>query len=60
MMDIDTFRGIVTGTLLVSFLWLLGWAWSRSRRDSFDAAARLPLEEDGSHKDGSHEDGVRP
>jgi len=45
-MDIDTFRGIVTGTLLVSFLWLTVWAWSRGRRSAFDAAARLPLEED--------------
>jgi cytochrome c oxidase cbb3-type subunit IV len=48
-MDIDTFRGLVTGTLLVSFLWLVAWAWSRARRATFDAAARLPLEEDGDH-----------
>ena len=46
-MDIDTFRGIVTGTLLVSFLWLVVWSWSRARRSTFDAAARLPLEDDG-------------
>jgi cytochrome c oxidase cbb3-type subunit 4 len=45
-MDIDTFRGIVTGVLLVSFLCLMGWAWSRGRRDAFDEAARLPLEDD--------------
>jgi cytochrome c oxidase cbb3-type subunit 4 len=46
-MDIETFRGIVTGTLLVSFLWLAVWAWSKGRRATFDAAARLPLEDEG-------------
>jgi cytochrome c oxidase cbb3-type subunit IV len=45
-MDMDTFRGIVTGTLLVSFVWLVAWAWSKRRKESFDAAARLPLQED--------------
>lgn len=45
-MDIGTFRGIVTGILLVSFLALVAWAWSRRRAPTFDAAARMPLEED--------------
>lgn len=45
-MDIDTFRGLVTGILLVSFIGLVAWAWSRARRADFDAAAQLPLEED--------------
>jgi cytochrome c oxidase cbb3-type subunit 4 len=45
-MDIGTFRGIVTGVLLVLFLWLIGWAWSRKRAAAFKAAARAPLEED--------------
>jgi len=45
-MDIGTFRGIVTGVLLVSFLALIAWAWSRRRTTSFDAAARMPLEEE--------------
>lgn len=40
------FRGIVTGTLLVSFLWLIAWAYSKKRASEFDAMARLPLEED--------------
>ncbi len=44
-MDIDTFRGIVTGVLLVLFLWLVVWAWSSRRKEKFDAAARLPLED---------------
>jgi cytochrome c oxidase cbb3-type subunit 4 len=46
-MDIGTFRGIVTAVLLGLFVWLAVWAFSASRRSAFDAAARLPLEEDG-------------
>jgi len=45
-MTIGTFRGIVTAVLLVSFLALIAWAWSRRRAPSFDAAARIPLEEE--------------
>lgn len=45
-MDIGTFRGVITGVLLVLFLWLVAWAWSKSRRADFEAAARLPLEEE--------------
>jgi cytochrome c oxidase cbb3-type subunit IV len=45
-MDINVFRGIVTGLLLVLFCWLVVWAWSRKRTSAFDAAARLPLEDE--------------
>ena len=45
-MDINTFRGIVTGVLLVLFISLVVWAWSKSRRADFDAAARLPLDDE--------------
>ncbi len=45
LMDIGVFRGIVTGVLLVLFLWLIAWAWSKRRKEKFDAAARLPLED---------------
>ena len=44
-MDIDTFRGIVTGILLVLFIWLVIWAYSKRRHETFEAAARLPLED---------------
>ena len=47
-MTLGTFRGIVTGALLVLFIWLIAWAWSKSRRADFDAAARVPLEEEDS------------
>jgi cytochrome c oxidase cbb3-type subunit 4 len=46
-MDIGTFRGLVTAALLGLFVWLVVWAYSKSRRADFEAAARLPLEEDG-------------
>ena len=38
--------GIITAVLLVLFVagWI--WAWLPSRREEFDAAARLPLTDD--------------
>jgi cytochrome c oxidase cbb3-type subunit IV len=45
-MDIDTFRGIVTGVLLGLFVWLTCWAFSKARRSAFEEAARLPLEDE--------------
>ena len=47
-MTLGTFRGIITGALLVLFTWLIAWAWSKGRRADFEAAARLPLEEEDS------------
>jgi cytochrome c oxidase cbb3-type subunit 4 len=38
--------GILTSILLVTFIGLCLWAWSRSRRDDFNEAAHLPLEDD--------------
>jgi len=45
-MDIGTFRGVMTAILMVLFIALVFWAYSRRRKPDFDAAARLPLEED--------------
>lgn len=45
-MTMGTFRGIVTAALLVLFIALVIWAWSKRRAASFEAAARAPLEED--------------
>ena len=45
-MTMDTFRGIVTAVLLVLFIALIAWAWSKRRRADFEAAARLPLEDE--------------
>ena len=38
--------GIVTAILLVSFLAACAWAYSSKRKPEFEAAARVPLEED--------------
>ncbi|MGY0505820.1 cbb3-type cytochrome oxidase subunit 3 [Luteimonas sp. e5] len=44
-MSAGVFSGIVTAILLVLFVagWI--WAWSPKRKRSFDAAARLPLDD---------------
>jgi cytochrome c oxidase cbb3-type subunit 4 len=44
-MDIDTFRGLITAALLILFVSLAIWTWSRNRKDTYDKAARMPLEE---------------
>ena len=44
-MSLAIFRGLMTGILLVLFLWLIAWAWSKRRVPDFEAAARMPLEE---------------
>jgi cytochrome c oxidase cbb3-type subunit 4 len=45
-MDIALFHSIWTLVLLVLFLGIIAWAWSSKRKPHFDAAARLPLEDD--------------
>ena len=46
----NTWSGILSGAftavLILLFTGLVAWAWSSKRRASFDATARLPLEED--------------
>lgn len=43
--------GVVAGVLLVVFIVLWLWAYSARRRPAFDAAARLPLEDDAYRDD---------
>lgn len=45
-MDINDFRGIVTAVCLLAFLGVWAFAWSRHRKEDYDASAQLPLEED--------------
>ena len=45
-MDIGTFRGVLTAILMVLFIALVFWAYSRRRHADFSAAAQLPLEDD--------------
>ncbi|MEP7242064.1 MAG: CcoQ/FixQ family Cbb3-type cytochrome c oxidase assembly chaperone [Gammaproteobacteria bacterium] len=46
-MSAGTLSGVVTAILIVLFVGMWVWAFSDRRRARFDAAARLPLEEDG-------------
>ena len=43
--------GIFTAVLLVVFIGGCIWAWSPKRKQAFDEAARLPLDEEAAHKD---------
>ena len=48
-MSLDTLnllRGIATILAMSAFIAVFLWSWSRRRRETFDAAARLPLEDD--------------
>lgn len=45
-MDIGTVRGLVTLALMLAFIAIVAWAYSKRRKADFDAAARLPLEND--------------
>jgi len=45
-MDAGTWRGLFTLLMLVIFIGVFVWAFSKKRKPDFDAAAQLPLEED--------------
>jgi cytochrome c oxidase cbb3-type subunit IV len=45
-MDINTIRSVVTVVAFLTFLGIVLWAYSSARKSRFDAAARLPFEED--------------
>ena len=45
-MDINDFRGLITGLLLLSYIGLCFWAYSRKRKPGFDEAANLPFADD--------------
>jgi cytochrome c oxidase cbb3-type subunit 4 len=42
-MDINDLRGISTAFLLIAFIGLCFWAYSKKRKKSFDEAANLPF-----------------
>ena len=45
-MDAGTLRGLYTALLLLIFIGICVWAFSSRRKEDFDEAASLPLEED--------------
>lgn len=46
MMDITTLRIAATLASFVTFIGILVWAYSRGRKQAFEAASRLPFEQD--------------
>lgn len=45
-MDFSTFESVRTVVLLIAFIAIVIWVWSRKRKKAFDEAAQLPFEED--------------
>ena len=46
-------RGLITLALLSSFIGLVVWAYGSGRKETFDAMALLPLEDEQSSSPGS-------
>ncbi|WP_249978359.1 cbb3-type cytochrome oxidase subunit 3 [Vreelandella olivaria] len=42
-MDTGTFRGLITLFLIVAFIGIFLWAYSKRRKPDFDEAANLPF-----------------
>ncbi|MFB9865915.1 cbb3-type cytochrome oxidase subunit 3 [Vreelandella sulfidaeris] len=45
-MDTGTFRGLITLILMVAFIGIALWAYSKRRKPDFDEAAHLPFADD--------------
>jgi cytochrome c oxidase cbb3-type subunit 4 len=45
-MDIGLVRGLITAILLILFIGLWFFSWSKKRSKEYDAASQLPLEDD--------------
>lgn len=45
-MDYSLFGSVMTVVMMAVFIGIVVWAWSADRRDSFDVAARVPLDDD--------------
>ena len=57
-MDLNDLRAAVTVVSLLAFIGIVGWAWSRRNRASFDAAAMLPFTTDP--PSATTQEGARP
>jgi cytochrome c oxidase cbb3-type subunit 4 len=44
-MDINDLRSLFTVLVFLAFIGIVVWAYSAKRKQSFDAAARAPLDE---------------
>ena len=50
-MDIGTVRGIITLLLMLAFIGLVVWAYSKRRKADFDEMAQMPFREYPTDKD---------
>jgi cytochrome c oxidase cbb3-type subunit 4 len=50
-MDIGTVRGLVTLFVMLAFIGLVFWAYSKRRKADFDEMANLPFHEHPSDKE---------
>ncbi|MEN8176439.1 MAG: cbb3-type cytochrome c oxidase subunit 3 [Pseudomonadota bacterium] len=49
-MDLNDFRAWHTFVLLIVFVGIVVWAYSRKRKKSFDEAANLPFADEAEHE----------
>jgi cytochrome c oxidase cbb3-type subunit 4 len=54
--DVGTMRGLFTVLVMVAFIALVVWAYSRRRKAHFDEMAQMPLEEDRRTNKGANSD----
>ncbi len=47
-MNVATFHAWWTVLMVAIFVGIIAWAWSGRRKQSFDEAAKMPLEDDTS------------
>ena len=47
-MDINDMRVVITVLTFIAFVAIVIWAWSGNRRQEFDQAARMALDDDAS------------
>jgi cytochrome c oxidase cbb3-type subunit 4 len=45
-MDSTVFHTWWTVVLFITIIGIIAWAWSGKRKETFDAAARMPLDDD--------------
>ena len=53
-MDMNLFHSLWTIVVLITFIGIIVWAWSKNRSSDFDEAARLPLEDELPMKQNKH------
>ena len=55
-MDAGTVRGLFTVVVMVAFIALVIWAYSRRRKADFDEMAQMPFHEDPPKNKGANSD----